>query len=291
MLHFTSTVSNIGNKTGTATTLTATADTATADTATSNIGGAAIDDYTERLGMRRFSARSLVLSVLLGSDPPRLPVGALIDFCSLFEIAPGTVRTALSRLAAAGEVVAVDGAYVLVGDLLERRLQQEVGRVAPTTEWDGSWWTAIALAESRDVNERRRFRTAMEGAKMGELRPTAWMRPANIAPPPPRHELIVSRGELPIEDGRALVGRLWDLDVLGHRADELLSALDLDEDDLAKRFIALAACLQYLRTEPQLPRTVDPGRRADALRVRYTPEEARFQRDLRAFLRVSTAGR
>ena len=53
----------------------------------SNMGNTTIDEYTTRLGMRRFSARSLILSVLLGSDPPRLPVAALIDFCSLFEIA------------------------------------------------------------------------------------------------------------------------------------------------------------------------------------------------------------
>jgi phenylacetic acid degradation operon negative regulatory protein len=255
------------------------------------MGNTTIDEYTTRLGMRRFSARSLILSVLLGSDPPRLPVAALIDFCSLFEIAPGTVRTALSRLAAAGDVEAENGAYVLAGDLLERRRQQDVGRVAPTTAWDGSWWTAIALAESRDVNERRRFRTAMEGAKLGELRPTAWMRPANIGAPPPRDELIVSRGDLPVVESRALASRLWDLDGLGGRADELVEALTAGEADLARRFIALAACLQYLRTEPQLPPELDRDRRADALRERYTPEEARFQRDLREFLRVSTGGR
>lgn len=257
----------------------------------SNSSNSPIDRHTTSLGMRRFSARSLILSVLLGSDPPRLPVAALIRFCSLFGIAPGTVRTALSRLAASGEVEAANGSYVLVGDLLERRRQQDVGRVASSAGWDGSWWTAIALAESRDVNERRRFRTAMEGSKLAELRPTTWMRPTNIGAPPPRDELIVSRGDLPAAESRALASRLWDLDALAGRADELVEALDPREADLARRFVALAACLQYLRTEPQLPNVLAPDRRADALRARYATEEARFQRDLRSFLRVSTGER
>ncbi|MDX2381969.1 MAG: PaaX domain-containing protein, C- domain protein [Acidimicrobiia bacterium] len=250
-----------------------------------------IEEYTERLGMRRFTARSLVLSVLLGSDPPRLPVGALIDFCSLFDIADGTVRTALSRMVASGEIDSADGAYVLTGDLLQRRRQQDVGRGATPYEWDGSWWTAVALADARDITERRQFRSAMEGAKMGELRPTAWMRPSNIGPPPARRDLIVSRGDLPPAVSNSLVDRLWRLEALDRRAGELLAVVQPDSDDLAKRFIALATCLRYLRTEPQLPRALADNRRADELRERYTPEEVRFQGDLRTFLRVSTDAR
>jgi phenylacetic acid degradation operon negative regulatory protein len=261
-------VSNIGN-------------THSTDTGIVDVG---ITEYTMRLGMRRFSARSVILSVLLGSDPPQLPVAALIDFCSLFDISPGTVRTALSRLAATGEVEARDSSYVLTADLLERRRQQEVGRLAPSPAWDGSWWTAVALADARDLNERRRFRSTMEGSKMGELRPTVWMRPTNIEPPPPRPDLMISRGGLPTADGIALALRLWDLPALGRRADQLLAALDGDESGLAKRFIALAACLRYLRTEPQLPAQLAWERAADALRDRYASEEARFQEDLKRFL-------
>lgn len=250
----------------------------------SHLGNVTITEYTTRLGMRRFSARSLILSVLLGSDPPQLPVAALIDFCSLFDTPPGTVRTALSRLAASGEVEARDGSYTLTGDLLERRRQQEVGRLTPSKAWDGSWWTAVALADARDVDERRRFRSAMEGSKMGELRPTVWMRPTNIGPPPPRPDLIIARGELPAAGGCDLARRLWDLAGLGRRAGQLLDSLAADETGLAQRFIALAACLQFLRTEPQLPASLAPQRTADALRDRYAPEEARFQDDLRSFL-------
>jgi phenylacetic acid degradation operon negative regulatory protein len=246
-----------------------------------------IDAYAERLGMRRFTARSLVLSVLLGSHPPRLSVTSLIDFCSLFDVAPGTVRTALSRMVAAGELEPDDdqgGRYRVAGELLERQRQQDVGRTTPGEEWDGSWWTAIALADSRTVAERRRFRSVMLGAKMGELRPAVWMRPANIAGPRKDRELMVTRGAPADGTAAALVERLWDLDALDERARLLLGAIDAD-GDLPRRFIGLAACLQYLRTEPLLPRSLAPARAAEELRRRYGPAEARFQDDLNTFLR------
>jgi len=249
--------------------------------------GEPIDVYAERLGMRRFTARSLILSVLLGSHPPRLSVTALIDFCSLFDVAPGTVRTALSRMVAAGELEPDerdDGWYGVTGELLERQRQQDVGRTTPGDDWDGSWWTAIALAESRTIAERRRFRSTMLGAKMGELRPAVWMRPANISGPHPDGALMISLGRPPEGTAPELVERLWDLEALETRARLLLAAIDADAD-LPHRFIALAACLQYLRTEPQLPRTLAPVGTAEQLRRRYGPAEARFQGDLSAYLR------
>jgi phenylacetic acid degradation operon negative regulatory protein len=248
-----------------------------------------IETYAERLGMRRFTARSLILSVLLGSHPPRSAVTSLIDFCSLFGVAPGTVRTALSRMVAAGELEpdghADSGRYRVAGGLLERQRQQDVGRTPPGDDWDGSWWTAVVLADARSLSERRRFRSTMLGAKMGELRPDVWMRPANIDAPRAGRELMVARGVL--TDGAApqLVARLWDLEALDRRARLLLAALDADDADLPRRFIALAACLQYLRTEPQLPRPLAPARTAEELRRRYAPAEARFQGDLATFLR------
>jgi DNA-binding transcriptional regulator PaaX len=45
-------------------------------------------------------ARSVLLSILLGSHPPRLPVRSLVHTAGLFGIAEGTARVALSRLSA-----------------------------------------------------------------------------------------------------------------------------------------------------------------------------------------------
>ena len=82
------------------------------------------------------TARSVLLSVLLGSDPPRLPVLLLVRTTGLFGIAEGTTRTALSRMAAAGEVQALGGAYELSAPrLLARQARQSASRTGATLPW------------------------------------------------------------------------------------------------------------------------------------------------------------
>src|SRR3954467_12142199 len=88
--------------------------------------------------------RSVVASTLLGTRPPRLPVGHLVRAGALFGIAEGTVRTALSRMAASGEVVADDGCYRLSGRLVERQQRQEASRSAARADaWSGRWWLDV----------------------------------------------------------------------------------------------------------------------------------------------------
>ena len=244
----------------------------------------------ESVETRSLSTRSLLLSVLLGSHPPRLPLSALVAFCGLFERRAGTVRTALSRMAAAGEVVQVErpdgsAAYEVAGPLLERQRQQDVGRGAATVEWDGRWITAIVLADARPVAERRRFRSQMVGSKMGELRPDVWMRPANLDPPAADDGLVVSIGSLDGPPDADLVGELWDLDAIDARSEELRTALGRDDgSDLAATFLVLAATLNHLRVEPQLPVALGRTDTGDGLRRAYATSEQRFQTDLRAFL-------
>src|SRR5688572_9091625 len=88
---------------------------------------------------RPLSARSVLASVLLGTDPPRLPTPLLVRTGELFGIAEGTVRTALSRMAAAGEVTAEDGSYSLTGRLVARQRRQAVSRRAEVRDWPGTW--------------------------------------------------------------------------------------------------------------------------------------------------------
>ena len=104
------------------------------------------------------NARSIVLSVLLGSHPPQMPVGRILEFTALFDLPDGTVRTALSRMVAAGDLVNVDGTYRLAGRLVERQAQQDAGRHDPPTDWDGSWWTVAVVSDRRTMAERRVFR-------------------------------------------------------------------------------------------------------------------------------------
>jgi len=226
------------------------------------------------LGIRPFDARSLVLSVLLGVDPPVLPVRTLVELAELFGIAPGTMRTALSRMVAAGDLRSDGDGYRLVGRLLERKAAQDIGRRPPASAWDGDWWVAVVLATRRSVTERRAFRSHMANLRMGELRPDTWMRPANLAGPDGDGGLAVVRGPLAGEDPAVLVARLWSLDVVAATAGQLRTALDEAEpsgtDDLARAITVAAAVVRFLREEPLLPPSLTPQPwPPDELRDRY----------------------
>src|SRR4051812_7185840 len=75
---------------------------------------------------RPLTARSIVASMLLGMDPPESSGRMLVRSGELFGVAEGTVRTALSRMLAAGELeTAGDGRYRLAGPLLARQARQQ----------------------------------------------------------------------------------------------------------------------------------------------------------------------
>ena len=83
-----------------------------------------------------------MLSLLLGSHPPVMPVAALVDFCGLFDVAPGTVRTTLSRMVDRGELTTDDAGYALSGSLLSRQTRTGHGSRTdrrPDGTATGSW--------------------------------------------------------------------------------------------------------------------------------------------------------
>lgn len=250
-------------------------------------------------GVRDLNARSLALSVLLGTHPPELPARALVALAELFGIAGGTMRTALSRMVAAGEVEAVDGWYRLAGRLVARQRSQDLGRRPADDDWDGAWHTVVAVADQRDLADRRAFRSTLTDHRFGELRPDIWLRPSNLAPPTGLADAIVLTAPL-AGDGRPaeldLVARLWDLPViaatsrrLGAHIDELRSRVDLaDEASIPEAFLLSAAIVRHLRAEPRLPAPLVPDDwPVDDLRAAYDELEADFQRLLRRFLRAN----
>jgi phenylacetic acid degradation operon negative regulatory protein len=249
--------------------------------------------------------RSIVLSVLLGSHPPRMPVGRILDFTSLFGLADGAVRTALSRMVANGDLVNDDGAYRLAGRLVARQAQQDTGRHHPPTDWDGSWWTVAVLPDRRTMAERRAFRTWATGARLGELRPDLWLRPANIEIPTDAPDALVTRGPIITGDAHQLVAQLWNLDDVRDRSLAHEHALDhaahrlgeRDDQSLVDAFVALAAVQRFLRTEPQLPHELETRPSSGPVRDRYGEVVDAFQDRLRAFFarkgaeRISTGVR
>lgn len=255
------------------------------------------DRNGNRDGKRPLTARSVLLSTLLGTTPPVLPVGVLVRAGELFGISEGTVRTALSRMLAAGEVEADDGSYRLAGRLLERQARQEASRAAATTRWrTGAWRFAFVTGERRTAADRADLRAAMRGLRLAELREGVWLRPDNLAWDPPAAvaaQCLAATGR-PDGDPAALVRRLWDLDNWAGRADALRAALagskpKLDEGDpqaLAPGFVLSADVLRHFQADPLLPDDLLPHRwPGPALRAEYQDWDRAYRALLRSWWR------
>jgi phenylacetic acid degradation operon negative regulatory protein len=218
------------------------------------------------------TARSVVLSVLLGTTPPRLPVRVLVRTTELFGIAEGTTRTALSRMAAAGEVEAQDGWYALAGDrLLARQVRQTASREAATqAQWDGAWAQAVVTSRGpRAAADRAALRAALGAARLAELREGVWLRPDNLGGHP---DLDGNGDELawfrcfPAERAGALAGRLWDLDAWAEAAVRLRAEMRAllrplqagDPGVLRDGFVLSAAVLRQFQSDPLLPAALLP---------------------------------
>ena len=247
------------------------------------------------LGIRPFNARSLVLSVLLGLPSPQLTTPSLMRLAALFDVAPGTMRTALSRLVATGDLVVEEGRYELRGRLLERKESQDIGR-RPAADWDGSWWIVAVTLANRQVAARREFRTRMVNARMGELRPDTWLRPANLPGPHVDRDVVVVRGPCSGDRPEDLVGRLWDLRAIAERCFVLLGELDEvtggitdgDVRTVPAAMMRAAAVVRFLRDDPLLPPSLTPSPwPVDELRDRYRTFDRRFGRLLATALSPS----
>lgn len=227
--------------------------------------------------LRPLTARSVVLSTLLGSHPPELPARYLVRVGELFGVAEGTIRVALSRMVNAGDLVQVNGAYALTERLLERQARQDESRSPRTRPWDGDWEMAVITAESRPAADRAALRQAMGALRLAELREGTWLRPANLLydrPPAVTAQCTFLIGR-PEGDPARLAASLWDLEGWSRRSRELLDALDPGLPP-AEQFVVAAAVLRHLLADPLLPDALLPaGWPGTDLRRRY--EE--FQRD------------
>lgn len=244
--------------------------------------------------LRPLNARSIALSILLGSHPPELPARAFVAMAELFGIPGGTMRTALSRMVATGDVDAVDGRYRLAGHQIARQGAQDQGRRAPTDIWDGRWHTVVTIDDQRDLAARRRFRTTMANRRFGELRPDIWTRPANLGPAPGAPDLLVTTGPIDGADHESLVNRLWDLPGIAAEARRLLDEMHdrrttcdwHDDASIPPLFTTSATVVRYLRHEPLLPDELTPDDwPVGDVRAAYDAFEADHQRLLRRFLR------
>lgn len=209
--------------------------------------------------MPDMTARSVVLSVLLGAHPACASASELIRLTSDFGIKETTLRVALTRMVGAGDLIRSADGYRLSERLLARQRRQDDAIDPQVRQWQGDWIVLIVTSVGSDARTRAALRTAMHASRFGELREGVWMRPDNLelnldAEVDARVRVLRARDDAPAE----LAGHLWDLPAWaaeGHRlVGEMAAAADIPG-----RFVVAAAIVRHLLTDPVLPDELLPA--------------------------------
>ena len=132
----------------------------------------------------------------------------------------------------------------------------------------------------------------MVNARMGELRPECWLRPANIDVPAGLRQLdgvVTVRGPLDGEDAPTMAARVWDLDAVAARCRWLRRRLGdpaRPPASLPDAMLVSAAVVRFLREEPLLPDALTPPDwPVDELRRAYRDYDRAFGAALDAAIR------
>ncbi|MFH7334699.1 PaaX family transcriptional regulator C-terminal domain-containing protein [Streptomyces sp. KHY 26] len=234
----------------------------------------------EAAALRPLSARSVVLSMLLAVHPPELPVKDLVRLVEPFGVGGSTLRAALSRMVAAGDLWRTDAVYGLSERLLARQRRQDDAVHPRTRAWHGDWEMVVVTATGRGAAERAELRARLTALRLAELREGVWLRPANLdrALPDGLSQVAATYTARPDEPAHDLVARLWPLDAWAGTARALL-AHATGAPDPAVRFTAFAAIVRHLLGDPVLPPPLLPADwPGPALRTAY----AGYQREVAA---------
>ncbi|MEU0053239.1 PaaX family transcriptional regulator C-terminal domain-containing protein [Streptomyces sp. NPDC006309] len=229
-------------------------------------------------GLRPLSARSVVLSLLLGAHPPELPVKDLVRLVEPFGVGGSTLRAALSRMVTAGDLRRADAVYRLSDRLLARQRRQDDAVHPRTRVWDGDWEMVVITATGRGPAERADLRARLTALRLAELREGVWLRPANLGRPLPDglREVALPYRARPEEPPGDLAARLWPLADWADTARSLL-ARATGAGHPAVRLTAYAAAVRHLLTDPVLPPALLPADwPGEALRTAY----AAYRREL-----------
>jgi phenylacetic acid degradation operon negative regulatory protein len=227
--------------------------------------------------LSRMTARSVVLSVLLGAHPAWATAAELIRLTADFDIKEATLRVALTRMVSAGDLVRSEDGYRLSDRLLARQRRQDAAINPQLMSWDGTWTTLVITSVGIDPRTRAGLRTALQQNRFAELREGVWLRPNNVKVALPDEVLSRVRLMHVHDDNPAeLAGRLWELTAWASTGEQLLDDMSA-ATDIPSRFVAAAAVVRHLLTDPVLPDELLPdGWPGAALRDRY----ARFAAEL-----------
>ncbi|MDT7792676.1 MAG: phenylacetic acid degradation operon negative regulatory protein [Mycobacterium sp.] len=217
------------------------------------------------------TARSVVLSVLLGAHPAWATASELIRLTADFDIREPTVRVALTRMVGAGDLVRSADGYRLSDRLLARQRRQDDAINPRLNKWDGTWTTVVVTSVGTDARTRASLRTTLQDNRFGELREGIWLRPDNLdvelsAGVLDRVRVLHSRDD----DPAGLAARLWNLPEWVRGGRELLNEM-ATATDIPGQFVAAAAIVRHLLTDPVLPGELLPEDwPGDTLRNVYT---------------------
>lgn len=233
------------------------------------------------------SARSVLLSLMLGSHPAVMTSAALVRAGEHFEIPASTVRVALTRAVAAGDLHRVDpstgpgqGAYALGARLARRQQHQDEAVLDAETDWDGSWEMAVVVVTGRTGSERATLRDLLAQHRLAELREGVWTRPANLRRPPgyASDVVLTTFTAQPHDDPAGLAADLWDMKGWADDGRTLLRMFDKAREPVVRLAVA-AAVVRHLASDPLLPPALlPPNWPAAAMRSAY----AAYQDELRA---------
>src|SRR5215218_5547916 len=203
--------------------------------------------------LSRMTARSVVLSVLLGAHPAWATASDLIRLTADFDIKEPTVRVALTRMVSAGDLVRSQDGYRLSDRLLARQRRQDDAINPRLREWDGAWKTLVITSIGSDARTRAALRNTLHNKRFGELRDGVWLRPDNLDTVLP--DEVMQRGrELHTrdDDPAGLAALLWDLEGWARVGRELLDEMS-SAVDVPGQFVIAAAMVRHLLTDPVLP--------------------------------------
>ncbi|EID08733.1 hypothetical protein MXEN_21522 [Mycobacterium xenopi RIVM700367] len=229
--------------------------------------------------MARMTARSVVLSVLLGAHPAWATTAELIRLTSDFGIKESTLRVALTRMVSAGDLVRSADGYRLSDRLLARQRRQDDAISPRVRGWRGYWATIIVTSVGTDARTRAGLRNALQERRFRELREGVWMRPDNLElnlEPDilSRVRILRARDDAPAE----LAERLWDLRGWARTGHRLLGEMAA-ATDIPGRFVVAAAIVRHLLTDPVLPDELLPTNWPGAkLRAAYNDFAAELTR-------------
>lgn len=210
--------------------------------------------------LRPLTARSAILSLLLGSHPPSASVSELVAFGRQVAINDSAVRAALTRMVASGDLHRSEGTYSLSERLLERQQRQDEAMQVPVGPWDGTWRVAVVVSTGKDQASRLHLRRSMLAAHFGELREGLWMRPDNLSWHPADEvaaDLETMRAR-PDHDAADLAHKLFQPDHWAAVGRALLAHAE-NARTPHDRLTAIATIVRHLTHDPLLPTELLPA--------------------------------